>query len=56
MVDHHDPCGVVASRFELVHELDRAAVEQLLGVEVERRVEEASGLRRVIHRVLIPTE
>jgi predicted ArsR family transcriptional regulator len=56
MVDHHDPCGVVAGRFSLVHELDRSAVEQVLGVAVERRVEEASGLRRVIHRVLIPTE
>lgn len=54
MVDHHDPCGVVASRFSLVQELDRAAVEQVLGVSVERRVEEASGLKRVIHRVLIP--
>ena len=56
MVDHHDPCGVVAGRFPLVHELDRAAVEQVLGVAVEQRVEEASGLKRVIHRVWVPVE
>lgn len=54
MVDHHDPCGVVAERFPLVQELDRAAVEQLLGVTVKQSVEEAGGLKRVIHRVSIP--
>lgn len=56
MVDHHDPCGVVARRFPIVTELDRAAVEEVLGVAVEQRVEEASGLKRVIHRVLISIE
>lgn len=56
MVDHHDPCGVVASRFPMIHELDRAAVEQVLGVPVEQKVEEVSGLRRVIHRISIPAE
>jgi len=56
MVDHHDPCGSVALRYPLVHELDLAAVEQLLGVSVARSVEEASGLKRVTHRVLFPLE
>jgi predicted ArsR family transcriptional regulator len=56
MVDHHDPCGVVAADYPLVQELDWAAVERVLGVEVEQRVEEASGLKRVIHRVQIPEE
>ncbi len=54
MVDHHDPCGVVAARYPLVHELDLAAVEQVLGGSVARNVEEAGGLKRVTHRVLIP--
>ncbi len=53
MVDHHDPCGVVAERFPLVHELDRESVEQILGVPVRQTVEEAGGLKRVIHSVTI---
>lgn len=53
LVDHHDPCGVVAERFPLVHQLDAEAVEELLGVPVRQSVEEAGGLKRVIHSIPI---
>ena len=51
MVDHHDPCALVAERFPLVHQLDRESVEELLGVPVRQSVEEVSGLKRVIHSI-----
>jgi len=51
MTDHHDPYLAVAKHFPLVHDLDRESVEQLLGVPVQQSVEEAGGLRRVIHHV-----
>lgn len=51
LVDHHDPCGVVAERFPLVHELDRVSVEDILGVPVRQSMEEAGGLKRVIHAI-----
>ncbi len=51
LVDHHDPCGVVAERFPLVHELDRESVEEILGQPVRQSVEEAGGLKRVIHAI-----
>ncbi len=51
LVDHHDPCGIVAERYPIVHELDRESVEQILGVPVRQSVEEAGGLKRVIHSI-----
>ena len=54
LVDYHDPYGVVAEQFPLVHELDRASIEQVLGVPVQHSMEEASGLMRVTHRVTVP--
>lgn len=53
MVDCHDPHGVVAERFPLVHELDRESVEAVLGVPVRQTVEEAGALKRVIHSISI---
>jgi predicted ArsR family transcriptional regulator len=53
VTDHHDPCGVVAERFPLVYELDRDSVAEVLGVEVKQTVEEAGGLKRVIHSISV---
>ena len=51
LVDHHNPCGIVADHYPLVRLLDRQSVEQALGVSVTQEMEEVGSLQRLIHRV-----
>ena len=51
MVEHHRPLRELASRYDMVDELECEMIERLLGCEVRRSVEEVSGLVRVTFQI-----
>jgi len=48
IVDYHCPFGDLLKQYPLIEEIECEMMERLLGCDVEREVEERSGLRRVI--------
>lgn len=51
LVEYHVPFGEVARRFPVIHEMEREMLARVLNYPVERKVEEAGGLNRVVFRV-----
>ena len=51
IVEWHTPFGEVARRYPMIHEMEREMFARVLNYPVERNVEEASGLARVIFSV-----
>lgn len=51
LVDYHLPLAAIAKKHPVIDEIECDIIERLLGVPVERAVEEHSGLKRVIFRV-----
>ncbi len=51
LVEHHRPLRELAESYEIVDELECEMIERLLGCEVQRSVEEVSGLVRVSFQI-----
>lgn len=51
LVEYHTPFGEVARRYPIIHELECEMIEKILNCSVERFVEEAGGLNRIVFRV-----
>lgn len=51
IVEWHTPFGEVSRRFPMIHEMEREMFARVLNYPVERKVEEASGLTRIVYRV-----
>lgn len=51
LVEYHTPFGEVARRYPFLYELEREMLARVLNYPVERKVEEAGGLNRVVFRV-----
>lgn len=51
IVECHTPFGEVARRYPIIHEMETEMIARVLNYPVERKVEEASGLNRVVFRV-----
>jgi predicted ArsR family transcriptional regulator len=51
LIEYHTPFGEVARRFPVLHELETGMFSRVLNHPVTRRVEEASGLNRIVFRV-----
>ena len=51
IVECHTPFGEVARRHPIIHEMETEMIARVLNYPVERKVEEASGLNRVVFRV-----
>lgn len=51
VVECHTPFGEVARRYPVIHELEREMLARVLNYPVERKVEEQSGLSRIVFRV-----
>lgn len=51
LVEYHVPMGEVARRYPMVGDLERDMISRLLLCEVDRSVEEVSGLTRVVYKI-----
>ncbi len=51
IVEYHTPFGEIGRKYPVVHELERQMFQSLLNHPVERVLEEASGLARIVFRV-----
>lgn len=51
IVEWHTPLGEVGRRFPMIHEMEREMFARVLNYPIERKVEEASGLNRIVYRV-----
>ncbi|MCP5558442.1 MAG: winged helix-turn-helix transcriptional regulator [Verrucomicrobiaceae bacterium] len=51
MIQFHCPMAKVAAAFPIVETLEHDLLEKLLQCQLERSVEESSGLKRVIYRI-----
>ena len=51
IVECHTPFGEVARRYPIIHEMETEMLSRVLNYPVERKIEEASGLNRVVFRV-----
>ena len=51
IVECHTPFGEVARRYPIVHELETEMLSRVLTYPIERKVEEASGLSRIVFLV-----
>lgn len=54
IVDYHCPYSELMQHYPLIQEIECEMLERLLGCQVERQVEERSGLRRVIFSFTAP--
>ena len=51
IVEFHTPFGEVARRYPIIYEMEAETISRVLNYPVERRVDEAGGLSRVVFRV-----
>ena len=51
IVECHTPFGEVARRYPIIYEMETEMLARVLNYAVERKIEEASGLSRVVFRV-----
>lgn len=51
LAEYHNVYGDTARRYPQIIELERAMIETVLGYPVERAIEEASGLNRIVFKI-----
>jgi predicted ArsR family transcriptional regulator len=51
IIEFHNPFGEVARRYPMISELETEMIERVLNYPVERKVEEASGLLRIVFKI-----
>lgn len=51
LIEYHSPFGEIARRFPILREMEAEMLGRVLNYPVERRMEEASGLNRIVFRV-----
>lgn len=51
IVEFHNPFGELARRYPVIPELEAEMIERVLNYPVERKVEEASGLIRIVFKI-----